>query len=337
MKIPASHVKMGAQLAEQFPAFQAEFSIYGSFEKTYNKTLRLRDFIQLVATSFGVPILAAKQTAEAVFDSRIHETITPNVPIILSAPFTYCIKCQSHLKIGRWQEVTILDADSAKSGLLYKSSCVNLSCSIQLYDVDSVSEITEGNSSIEHYPMNTIRKQNVIGINSKYYMTVAFANLWLKNVLSDPKYIQDPAVSEALQAAHEDFDYSCFQPSWGEKGRRLFPYSLHLGEYSSNQVSDNVEDLRLAMKEYVEWMNAHFAVKWKHSCGECHVVDSKGQEYSAAVMDGKVMGHLLCRVIGCNLDIIGINTKFCINHAGLKGKCIISGCANQKREGLSSS
>ncbi|KAI9320375.1 hypothetical protein BDR26DRAFT_944113 [Obelidium mucronatum] len=34
MKIPASHVKMGAQLAEQFPAFQAEFSIYGSFEKT---------------------------------------------------------------------------------------------------------------------------------------------------------------------------------------------------------------------------------------------------------------------------------------------------------------
>ncbi|KAI9328264.1 hypothetical protein BDR26DRAFT_842649 [Obelidium mucronatum] len=114
------------------------------------------------------------------------------------------------------------------------------------------------------------------------------------------EYIQDPAVSEALQA--------------------------------SNQVSDNVEDLRLAMKEYVEWMNAHFAVKWKHSCGECHVVDSKGQEYSAAVMDGKVMGHLLCRVIGCNLDIIGINTKFCINHAGLKGKCIISGCANQKRE-----
>ncbi|KAI9342538.1 hypothetical protein BDR26DRAFT_966760 [Obelidium mucronatum] len=184
MKIPASHVKMGAQLAEQFPAFQAEFSIYGSFEKTYNKTLRLRDFIQLVATSFGVPILAAKQTAEAVFDSRIHETITPNVPIILSAPFTYCIKCQSHLKIGRWQEVTILDADSAKSGLLYKSSCVNLSCSIQLYDVDSVSEITEGNSTIEHYPMNTIRKQKVIGINSKYYMTVAFANLWLKNVPS---------------------------------------------------------------------------------------------------------------------------------------------------------
>ncbi|KAI9342929.1 hypothetical protein BDR26DRAFT_917831 [Obelidium mucronatum] len=135
MKIPASHVKMGAQLAEQFPAFQAEFSIYGSFEKTYNKTLRLQDFIQLIATSFGVPILAAKQTAEAVFDSRIHETI--NVPILLSAPFTYCIKCQSHLKIGRWQEVTILDADSAKLGLLYKSSCVNLSCSIQLYDVDS--------------------------------------------------------------------------------------------------------------------------------------------------------------------------------------------------------
>ncbi|KAI9310778.1 hypothetical protein BDR26DRAFT_1017478 [Obelidium mucronatum] len=131
MKIPASHVKMGAQLAEQFPAFQAEFSIYGSFEKTYNKTLRLRDFIQLVATSFGVPILAAKQTAEAVFDSRIHKTITPNVPIILSAPFTYCIKCQSHLKIGRWQEVTILDADSAKSGVLYKSSCVNLSCNMK--------------------------------------------------------------------------------------------------------------------------------------------------------------------------------------------------------------
>ncbi|KAI9342930.1 hypothetical protein BDR26DRAFT_262935 [Obelidium mucronatum] len=48
-------------------------------------------------------------------------------------------------------------------------------------------------------------------------------------------------------------------------------------------------------------------------------------------MDGKVMGHLLCRVIGCNLDIIGINTKFCINHAGSKGKCIISGCANQKQ------
>ncbi|KAI9325806.1 hypothetical protein BDR26DRAFT_1013811 [Obelidium mucronatum] len=140
MKIPASHVKMEAQL---------EFSIYGSFEKTYNKTLRLRDFIQLIATSFGVPIQAAKQTAEAVLDSRIHETITPNVPIILSA-FTYCIKCQSHLKIGRWQEVTILDADSAKSGLLYKSSCVNLSCSIQLYDVDSVSEITNGNSTIEH-------------------------------------------------------------------------------------------------------------------------------------------------------------------------------------------
>ncbi|KAI9324123.1 hypothetical protein BDR26DRAFT_943374 [Obelidium mucronatum] len=146
------------------------------------------------------------------------------------------------------------------------------------------------------------------------------------------EYIQDPAVSEALQAAHEDFEYSCFQPSWGEKGRQLFPYSLHLGEYSSNQVSDNVEDLQLAMKEYVEWMNAHFAVKWKHSCAECHVVDSKGQEYSAAVMDGKVMGHLLCRVIGCNLDIIGINTKFCINHAGLKWKCIISGCANQKGE-----
>ncbi|KAI9336940.1 hypothetical protein BDR26DRAFT_919871 [Obelidium mucronatum] len=60
MKIPASHVKMGAQLAEQFPAFQAEFAIYGSFEKTYNKTLRLRDFIQLIATSFGVPILAAR-------------------------------------------------------------------------------------------------------------------------------------------------------------------------------------------------------------------------------------------------------------------------------------
>ncbi|KAI9341626.1 hypothetical protein BDR26DRAFT_968780 [Obelidium mucronatum] len=184
MKIPASHVKMGAQLAEQFPAFQAEFSIYGSFEKTYNKTLCLWDFIQLIAISFGVPILAAKQTAEAVFDSRIHETITPNVPIILSAPFTYCIKCQSHLKIGRWQEVTILDADSAKSGLLYKSSCVNLSCSIQLYDVDSVSEITNGNSTIEHYPMNTIRKQKVIGINSKYSMTVAFANSWLKNVPS---------------------------------------------------------------------------------------------------------------------------------------------------------
>ncbi|KAI9336943.1 hypothetical protein BDR26DRAFT_981679 [Obelidium mucronatum] len=285
MKIPASHVKMGAQLAEQLPAFQAEFSIYGSFEKTYNKTLRLRDFIQLIATNFGVPLPSAKQTAEAIFNSRIHETITPNVPIILSAPFTYCIKCRSHLKIGRWQEVTILDADSAKQGLLYKSSCVNLSCSIQLYDVDSVSEVSNGNSTIEHYPMKTIRNQKIIGINSKYYMTVAFANLWLKNVPSVmlckmytlqnayhsafpsvssdteqysgipsaassifkqayylyqmlllQEIIPDSAVSEQLQAAQEDFDYCCFQPSWGEKGGRVFPYSLHLGEYSSNQV-----------------------------------------------------------------------------------------------------
>ncbi|KAI9327496.1 hypothetical protein BDR26DRAFT_940447 [Obelidium mucronatum] len=126
---------------------------------------------------------------------------------------------------------------------------------------------------------------------------------YLYQMLLLQEYIQDPVLSEALQAAQEEFDYSCFQPSWGEKGRRLFPYSLHLGEYSSNQVSDNVEDLRLAMKEYVEWMNAHFAVKWKHSCGVCHVVDSEGQEYNGAVMAGKVMGHLLCRVIGCNLDI----------------------------------
>ncbi|KAI9312765.1 hypothetical protein BDR26DRAFT_906323 [Obelidium mucronatum] len=178
------------------------------------------------------------------------------------------------------------------------------------------------------FPSVSSDTEQYSGIPSAASSSIFKRAYYLYQMLLLQEYIQDPAVSEALQAAHEDFDYCCFQPSWGEKGRRLFPYSLHLGEYSSNQVSDNVEDLRLAMKEYVEWMNAHFAVKWKHSCGECHVVDSKGQ----AVMDGKVMGHLLCRVIGCNLDIIGINTKFCINHAGLKGKCIISGCANQKRE-----
>ncbi|KAI9320376.1 hypothetical protein BDR26DRAFT_973641 [Obelidium mucronatum] len=181
------------------------------------------------------------------------------------------------------------------------------------------------------FPSVSSDTEQYSGIPSAASSSIFKRAYYLYQMLLLQEYIQDPAISDALQAAQEEFDYSCFQPSWGEKGRRLLPYSLHLGEYSSNQVSDNVEDL-LAMKEYVEWMNAHFAVKWKHSCGECHVVDSKGQEYSAAVMDGKVMGHLLCRVIGCNLDIIGINTKFCINHAGLKGKCIISGCVNQKRE-----
>ncbi|KAI9327490.1 hypothetical protein BDR26DRAFT_952748 [Obelidium mucronatum] len=121
------------------------------------------------------------------------------------------------------------------------------------------------------FPSVSSDTEQYSGIPSAASSSIFKRAYYLYQMLLLQEYIQDPAVSEVLQAAQEEFDYSCFQPSWGEKGRRLFPYSLHLGEYSSNQVSDNVEDLQSAMKEYVEWMNVHFAVKWKHSCGECHV------------------------------------------------------------------
>ncbi|KAI9325271.1 hypothetical protein BDR26DRAFT_1014154 [Obelidium mucronatum] len=127
MKIPASHVKMGAQLAEQFPAFQAEFSIYGSFEKTYNKTLRLREFIQLIATSFGFPILA-KQTAEAVFDSRIHETITPNV---VNKQFSI-YHARKYQQKDRWQVLSAKADTSLSTASVCESTLYYMRHSVQL-------------------------------------------------------------------------------------------------------------------------------------------------------------------------------------------------------------
>ncbi|KAI9341094.1 hypothetical protein BDR26DRAFT_971348 [Obelidium mucronatum] len=102
-------------------------------------------------------------------------------------------------------------------------------------------------------------------------------------------------------------------------------------DFGENELdAEKEEEEGPAMREYVTFMTDYFSKKC-HRCDGCHQFYN-GKEISGSVMDGKVMGHLLCSVPGCVLPILGVNTLFCSSHAQLKNECIISGCKRKKTD-----
>ncbi|KAI9344985.1 hypothetical protein BDR26DRAFT_959590 [Obelidium mucronatum] len=310
----------------------------------------------------------------------------PVQPSVLVAPFSQCHRCTKNLTFSSTQ-VVVLGMEGPYHALLFKGNCNK--CRMW-YNVDSVAYMSEDKQKqlIEMYPLETILSVGFLKINEQYYVTIPFADLWLKHLpsglllifscmlntklliysclanrvklyreqrtysLAFPTIkVPDPDSAVIFKRgfyvyhmlllqqyiskipANDDYEhmrYTHFRPSWAPKTTHLWNNSLFLGPYLP-KTGDSIHDIRPAMREYVTFMTDYFSKKWCHRCDGCHQFYN-GKEISGSVMDGKVMGHLLCSVPGCVLPILGVNTLFCSSHAQLKNECIISGCKRKKTD-----
>ncbi|KAI9341095.1 hypothetical protein BDR26DRAFT_971350 [Obelidium mucronatum] len=256
----------------------------------------------------------------------------PVQPSVLVAPFLPCHRRTKNLTFSSTQ-VVVLGMEGSYYAPLFKGNCTK--CRMW-YNVDSVAYMSKDKQKqlIEMYLLETIMSVGFLKINEQYYVTIPFADLWpsvgiflhVYHMLLLQQYISKIPANDDYQ--HMRFTH--FRPSWAPKTTHVWSNSLFLGPYLP-KTGDSIHDIRPAMREYVTFMTDYFSKKWCHRCDRCHQYYNR-KEISGSVMDGKVMGHLLCSVPGCVLPILGVNTLFCSSHAQLKNECIISGCKQKKTD-----
>ncbi|KAI9325588.1 hypothetical protein BDR26DRAFT_960113 [Obelidium mucronatum] len=249
----------------------------------------------------------------------------PVQPSVLVAPFSQCHRCTKNLTFSSTQ-VVVLGMEGPYYALLFKGNCTK--CRMW-YNVDSVANMSEDKQKqlIEMYLLETILSVGFLKINEQHYVTIPFADLWLKHLpsglllgeaVSQRSDLQTWILRVLLQqfiskiAANDDYEhmrYTHFRPSWAPKTTHLWNNSLFLGPYLPKTAGSGVTAATGATSFTTE-------------------------KKSGSVMDGKVMEHLLCSVPGCVLPILGVNTLFCSSHAQLKNECIISGCKRKKTDNV---
>ncbi|KAI9321093.1 hypothetical protein BDR26DRAFT_973635 [Obelidium mucronatum] len=337
--------------------------------KLYDNNNRMRAICDHISKQFSLTNETVFTLADKVFQCPGMDAVNhwkPVQPSVLVAPFSQCHRCTKNLTFSSTQ-VVVLGMEGPYHASLFKGNCTK--CRMW-YNVDSVAYMSEDKQKqlIEMYPLETIMSVGFLKINEQYYVTIPFADLWLKHLpsgllvklyreqrtysLAFPKIkVPDPDSAVIFKrgiyvyhmlllqqyiskiAANDDYEhmrYTHFRPSWAPKTTHLWNNSLFLGPYLP-KTGDSIHDIRPAMREYVTFMTDYFSKKWQHRCNGCHQFYN-GKEISGSVMDGKVMGHLLCSVPGCVLPILGVNTLFCSSHAQLRNECIISGCKRKKTD-----
>ncbi|KAI9314354.1 hypothetical protein BDR26DRAFT_945515 [Obelidium mucronatum] len=187
-------------------------------------------------------------------------SLTNEKPSVLVAPFSQCHRCTKNLTFSSTQ-VVVLGMEGPYHALLFKGNC---SKCCMWYNVDSVAYMSE-----EMYPLETILSVGFLKINEQYYVTIPFADLWLKHLpsgllvklyreqrtysLAFPTIkVPDPDsavifkrgfyvyhmlllqqyISKIL--ANDDYEhmrYTHFRPSWAPKTTHLWNNSLFLGPY----------------------------------------------------------------------------------------------------------
>ncbi|KAI9338439.1 hypothetical protein BDR26DRAFT_977234 [Obelidium mucronatum] len=334
--------------------------------KLYDNNNRMRAICDHISKQFSLTNETVFTLADKVFQCPGMDAVNhwkPVQPSVLVAPFSQCHRCTKNLTFSSTQ-VVVLGMEGPYHASLFKGNCTK--CRMW-YNVDSVAYMSEDKQKqlIEMYPLETIMSVGFLKINEQYYVTIPFADLWLKHLpsgllvklyreqhtysLAFPTIkVPDPDSAVIFKrgfyvyhmlllqqyiskiAANDDYEhmrYTHFRPSWAPKTTHLWNKSLFLGPYLP-KTGDSIHDIRPAMREYVTFMTDK---KWQHRCNGCHQFYN-GKEISGSVMDGKVMGHLLCSVPGCVLPILGVNTLFCSSHAQLRNECIISGCKRKKTD-----
>ncbi|KAI9327874.1 hypothetical protein BDR26DRAFT_952315, partial [Obelidium mucronatum] len=289
---------------------------YKSAVKLYDNNNRMRAICDHISKQFSLTNETVFTLADKVFQCPGMDVVNhwkPVQPSVLVAPFSQCHRCTKNLTFSSTQ-VVVLGMEGPYHASLFKGNCTK--CRMW-YNVDSVAYMSEDKQKqlIEMYPLETIMSVGFLKINEQYYVTIPFADLWLKHLpsgllvklyreqrtysLAFPKIkVPDPDSAVIFKRgfyvyhmlllqqyiskipANDDYEhmrYSHFRPSW-----------------APNNACDSIHDIRPAMREYVTFMTDYFSKKWQHTAATAATSFTNGKEISGSVMDGKVMGHLLC-------------------------------------------
>ncbi|KAI9326077.1 hypothetical protein BDR26DRAFT_957984 [Obelidium mucronatum] len=294
-------------LANELRKVKPFLHTYKSAVKLYDNNNRMRAICDHISKQFSLTNEKVFTLADTVFQCPGMDAVNhwkPVQPSVLVAPFSQCYKCTKSLTFSSTQ-VVVLGMEGPYQVLLFKGNCTK--CRMW-YNVDSVAYMSEDKQKQLIEMVKLYHEQRTyslafptIKVPDPDSAVIFKRGFYMYHMLLLQQYISKIPANDD----YEHMWYTHFRPSWA-------PKTTHSGSILTKN--------RPAMWEYVTFMTDYFSKKWCHRCDGCHQFYN-GKEISGSVMDGKVMGHLLCSVPGCVLPILGVNTLFCI-----------SGCKQKKTD-----
>ncbi|KAJ3303317.1 hypothetical protein HDU76_005372 [Blyttiomyces sp. JEL0837] len=285
------------------------------------------------------------------------ESPAPNndLPLFIAPEHKVCPACNGNLKIQSGKKVNVITNDGIKEGVYFLKSCrkeKDKNCMLAHVDVDR----SVFNDMVDKHRVVYNSKQDIISsgylrINQSWYITWTAAELWCVNmasVLASKHWnlqlayrahfgstklnLPTPKSSQIFQKVY--ILYNLISHSHYLSNVRSIAGMNHRSDGHLRLTVPKMDgykfnDLHSAMDEYVRWFEQYGHQKWallhRENCKCTQIVN--GFNVAGIVMDGKVMGHQVCRIKHCRFPIINARVGLCQSHyEEYDGKCLIMGC-----------
>lgn len=258
------------------------------------------------------------------------------IKTFLVLPLLTCLNCKHLLKWrSKPQDVVLLTLTKAFKVSVCNGSCINSDCNASTYYIDGFN--LSGQQF--YYDFSMLSSNKMIRINQKYVITFETIQI----------YIIGNLVNNGVRCWNSQLNYLAtaenVSPIPHPKKSPLFTRAfiiftmVQYNVWSTNKVYRNIvdtsndcyADLRNAVNIINKWFSLNFARKWIHSCQKCHIQNNcNTMEVSYLVMDGKVMGHQVCRHWNCCNNIVNRRLGFCSVHKEIGQSCFVMACPNNR-------
>ena len=265
------------------------------------------------------------------------------LPIRLIVPITACIGCNTILKWRNDQNVIYILPQKLIRTVINIGYCPITNCDHSSYYLNYYVRTNHTNS--KKYILYDHKKQfisNAIRINQVYIIHNETISIWIQgNVLANGVRCWNSQLNYMANNLYENLPHPKNSPlftrafiiynimkfnRYMECNQSINPVDkLYLSSACTN--NDPYADLRTAIVTFNNWYRASFASKWKHTCKKCHLVSqSENLQVSYMVMDGKVIGHQVCRKWSCSNTIANRKIGFCQQHLLESNFCFLINC-----------
>ncbi|KAJ3320902.1 hypothetical protein HDU76_000196 [Blyttiomyces sp. JEL0837] len=248
----------------------------------------------------------------------------PEAPIFITSAHRQCTECEGSLKIQAGKNVKIISVN----GIVYNEN---------------------GLKKMVYHSKEEIERIGVFRLNQDWYITWEAAELWcidLASILTSKHWnlqiayrshfarnvnMPTPKSTQLFQKAYVLYNLICHEDF-------RFRHQLNdLDRRCSGRVCITVpkdedykfHDILPAIQEYVRWYQNNSPQKWsfQHPKDCTCTQTANGVTFTGVVMDGKVMGHQVCRIKHCRDPIVNAKIGFCQNHREeYEGVCMFVGC-----------
>lgn len=228
--------------------------------------------------------------------------------------------------------------------------CNNQQCNLSSYYLNYYTENINKFENKYHFYEDTINQiHNLVKVNERYIIHMDTINVWIQgNILMNGVRCWNSQLNYIATSLSNNLPHPKNSPLFT---RAFILYNiLKFNKYLNSDTcvnkmpdlfllnkstnNDPYADLKSALIPFIQWNQNNFGIKWRHSCNKCHLVNNYGDQVSYMVMDGKVIGHQICRAWSCGNTILSRKIGFCQQHIIESNFCFVINCLNMRNMSL---